>query len=290
MKVEVDPEDEIREILETDNFRMLNRVCIPPDASANADAKIVWIDHKRLTIDDKAKQVLCHIKAKATELAKIDQGTVRDSQFVAYLRIVYLRQFYANPTVIGAKKLIESLGAPLLKFKTLAGVVDQRLFVPKSFRQKYANQIPEHLYVATDILKQINTPKSPVLAGNTVMDVPFLLGEENYGAKELSDWQKGGKNWSNVMHWATGLKYYYLPDAALQELFVGYEYWHMEGLDRFGEDAINDLIAEEQGRLLGKALLSGKIKITGIWFVSWTKPSGRAEPGSARYCGSARKD
>jgi len=260
MKVEVDPKDEIGEILETDNFRMLNRVCLPPDTSANADAKVVWIDRRRLSIDEKANQVLCHIKTKAIELAKIDQGTVRDSQFVAYLRTVYLRHFYANPTAIGAKKLIKSIGAPMEEFELLAGFVDHRLYVPKSFRQKYGNRISEHLYIATDILLQINTPMSPVLAGQTVMDVPFLLGDENYGAKELSDWQKGGKNWSNVMHWATGLKYYYLPAAALQELFVGYEYWHMEGLDRFGEDAINDLIAEEQGRLLGKALVSGQIR------------------------------
>jgi hypothetical protein len=61
------------------------------------------------------------------------------------------------------------------------------------------------------------------------------------------------------MHWGTGVKYAHLPALTMRELFVGYELWHLEGFDVFGEDSINDLLAEEAGRILGWQLRAGQI-------------------------------
>ncbi len=43
----------------------------------------------------------------------------------------------------------------------------------------------------------------------------------------------------------------------MRDLFIGYEKWHLEAWDIFGQDPINDLIAEEQGRLFGAELRKG---------------------------------
>ncbi|HSM40272.1 MAG TPA: hypothetical protein VK862_05940, partial [Afifellaceae bacterium] len=216
MKAEVDPDLDIKESVETNNYRMLHKICVPPDAPENTGGnKEDWVDRGEMTLDEMAKQVLCHIKREAKELAREDKGTVRDSRFLAYLRTAYLRKYLARPTIQSAKEMIEEIGKPVVKLETLAGALDHRLFVPAAFRQKYAGKVPEYLYVATDVLNQLNTPKSKILKGETVLDVSFLLGKENYGAEDLSDWQNGGKNWSNVMHWATGLKYYDLPPTAM---------------------------------------------------------------------------
>ena len=73
-----------------------------------------------------------------------------------------------------------------------------------------------------------------------LIDVPFLVGDANLSEGGDSDFLRGGKNWSNVMHWATGVKYGNLPADALRELFLGYELYHLEGWDVFAEDALND--------------------------------------------------
>jgi hypothetical protein len=61
------------------------------------------------------------------------------------------------------------------------------------------------------------------------------------------------------MHWGTGVKYSHLSAETMRELFLGYELWHLEGFDVFGEDSLNDLISEEQGRILGTQLRAATI-------------------------------
>lgn len=70
---------------------------------------------------------------------------------------------------------------------------------------------------------------------------------------------KGGRNLSQLMHWATGVKYSNHDTKYVRELFISYELWHLEGWTTFGEDAINDMIAEDAGRHLGKLLRKGEI-------------------------------
>jgi hypothetical protein len=226
---------------------------------------VVRLDEETSSVDQKAKAVLSYIKTEAAKNAKISLENVKNrsvegSNFLYRLEKHYFNRYWRNKSVSEKKELIHEIGKPA---RFLWFTKKQRIFVPLNFRKQYEHKVPKYLNVATNILLKIDTPKEgrPFFrSGKTVIDVPFLIGERNYGSNETSDWQNGGKNWSNVMHWATGLKYSELPDSALQELFVAYEYWHMEGFDVFGEDAINDLISEEQGRLFGKALRSESLE------------------------------
>ena len=67
--------------------------------------------------------------------------------------------------------------------------------------------------------------------------MPFLLGAPNTGLGFDDDWTHGGKNISQLMHWGTGVKYSHLSADTMRKLFLGYELWHLEGLDVFGEDS-----------------------------------------------------
>jgi hypothetical protein len=69
----------------------------------------------------------------------------------------------------------------------------------------------------------------------------------------------GGKNISQLMHWATGVKYADVDPMAMREMFLAYELFHLEGWDIFAEDPINDLISEEAGRIMGSQLQKGEI-------------------------------
>jgi hypothetical protein len=112
--------------------------------------------------------------------------------------------------------------------------------------------LPRDIGAATDILIEENTSVLPFI------DVPFLLGGDNSDrSDDMADVRGGGRNISQLMHWATGVANAEHGEDALHELFLLYEMWHLEGWDVFAEDPINDLIAEEQGRLLGEELAQG---------------------------------
>ncbi|MFC1611112.1 hypothetical protein ACFL6C_09140 [Myxococcota bacterium] len=99
------------------------------------------------------------------------------------------------------------------------------------------------------------------------LDFSKLLGEKNVERDdEWSDVRGGGKNWSAYLHFFTGIAFSRAPgseeglsEEALRELILYYEYYEQEGWVQFGEDAINDLIATDAGRLVGEALRAGKI-------------------------------
>jgi hypothetical protein len=111
--------------------------------------------------------------------------------------------------------------------------------------------LPTELGAATEVLTKEKWDKIGYL------DVPFLIGKPNTSTDFDSDVREGGKNISQMMHWATGVKYSEQSIEALRELFFGYEMWHLEGFDVFGQDSINDMIAEYQGAILGKELAKG---------------------------------
>lgn len=213
------------------------------------------------TITEKKNKVLCYIRLEAQRLAKLDKSTVKGSTFLAGLKI-HLAEYLKDPTRENAESAIDRIGEnatpftanPLTWFALKSGLRGG-VRIPGPFRALYQEISEDRVYPALRILsleEGVNEIR--------LLDVPFLLGED-YPSRRLSadEYVKGGRNLSNVMHWATGVKYHHFPDEALQELFLGYEYWHMEGFDTFGEDAINDLVAEEEGRLLGKALFSRSI-------------------------------
>jgi outer membrane protein OmpA-like peptidoglycan-associated protein len=120
---------------------------------------------------------------------------------------------------------------------------------------------------ATEILKVVNRRTL------SHIDVPFLLGRHNINWLDCSTREKykvgqdtdlfvnDTINESQLMHWATGVKYAYLGQERLRELFIGYELWHLEQWDVFGLDPLNDLIAEDAGRYMAtqiKALRMNK--------------------------------
>lgn len=114
--------------------------------------------------------------------------------------------------------------------------------------------VPSVLSAGTDVLSTVNRPHLSYL------DVPHLLGRANEDFGEDADVKGGGKNISQLMHWATGVKYGPQTDKeTMRELFLLYELWHLEGWDVFSEDALNDLIAEEQGGLFGRRLANGEV-------------------------------
>lgn len=131
-------------------------------------------------------------------------------------------------------------------------------FIPKIGAFKPLKGLPSTLGAATDILRSENLANLPYI------DAPFLIGKENPDTSSAwADVMGGGKNLSQLMHWASGVKYAGQGEERLHVLFFLYEMWHLEGWDVFGQDAINDMIAEEQGRILGEELLkgsAGKIK------------------------------
>jgi hypothetical protein len=80
------------------------------------------------------------------------------------------------------------------------------------------------------------------------LDVPFLIGRRTLDPLDCAtvmtrssdpDLQaNNGINESQLMHWATGVKYADLGRDHLRELFIAYELWHLELWDVFGHDPI----------------------------------------------------
>jgi hypothetical protein len=66
-------------------------------------------------------------------------------------------------------------------------------------------------------------------------------------------------NESQLMHWATGVKYHEMSHERIRDFFVAYEMWKLEQWDLFGRDPINDLIAEDAGWSLAQALRDGAV-------------------------------
>ncbi len=234
----------------------------------------------------KTRDVLAFIKADAAARAKVPGSIDPTSKFFKQLTTKYLADYFASPTAARGKEAAEEkLGAELegrtatiagrdtLLVRVKGGVwrpvtsdwevkaitwLNGQELPAQLGRLKalplFANvlALPTKLGAATDILGKENTDKLPFL------DIPFLIGETNPEIADFNaDVRRGGKNISQLMHWATGVKYAAQNQLGLRELFLAYELWHLEGFEVFGQDSINDMIAENQGRMLGAELLKG---------------------------------
>ncbi|MCH8274929.1 MAG: hypothetical protein IH851_09075 [Armatimonadetes bacterium] len=270
LKVVVDPEKKVDESIETNNHAMLEKiVCAPPDMEEVPKEHSLWYEVPdgvdvttapkpdywdivdRVSDSDKANAVLCYIRMEAQRRAKVGVGSVAGTNFLKGFKDHFLADYLKQPSEASAKKAIAKIGKaygfeglPVRIAGIPVGAIG--LYVPKSIRAKFPG-LPEWLYGAT------------YFAGEhgrliRVIDAPFLIGADNLSTEMDSDIFGGGRNYTQVMHWATGVKYSHLSQDALRTLFIGYEYLHLEGWEVFGEDAINDLIAEEQGRMLGARL------------------------------------
>jgi hypothetical protein len=231
-------------------------------------------------------QVHAFIKTEAQKRARTPESIDPTSKFYQTLRTRYLAGYFANPTAGEGKKAAEegvgrpmegkivrvgnrhvvhvrpkgggwrpamnnweAMGITWLNQQQLPSQIDRLKSIPMF---KHLLALPRQLGAATDILIDENTATLPYL------DIPFLLGAPNPEKADFdADWREGGKNISQLMHWGSGVKYAAQKPEALRELFLAYELWHLEGFDVFGQDSLNDLISENQGRMLGAELMKG---------------------------------
>ncbi|MEU4195416.1 DUF4157 domain-containing protein [Kribbella sp. NPDC026611] len=243
-------------------------------------------DRHNKDAEAKTLEVLAYIKTEAAARAKVPGSINTGSDFYKRLSTKYLANYFASPTAAKGKEAAEQrIGAPLegamadvggheelvvrtkggpwrlpandwerkaiswLNRQELPAQLDRLKGLPM-FRNILA--LPSKLGAATDILGIENT------AHLRYLDIPFLIGEPNTEINDFdADVRGGGKNISQLMHWATGVKYAAQNQLGLRELFLAYELWHLEGFEVFGQDSINDMIAENEGRMLGAELLKG---------------------------------
>lgn len=204
-----------------------------------------------------AQEVLAYIKHEAR--VPITFSIPTDCAFYRVLRSRYLSDYLSSPSPTTGTQAIERIGRPFAGpahsgdyWEEGALSTWNRQPVPEAFR-RLRPRLPAEIESATDILSRSNCTDLPIV------DVPFLLGPDNPSRAMDADVYGGGSNISQLMHWATGVKYSDTPMNDLRELFLGYELWHLEGWDGFLEDPINDLIAEESGRILGTQLRAATI-------------------------------
>lgn len=226
------------------------------------------------------QQVLSHIKSRARELAA-QPKTVALSTFVEVLKKRYLSGYLEKVKAKASEDTLKFEGAAAvakvgmpIKAESLSVLghdehgnavgdfwevtavnVWNNQPIPKALRVLRPG-LPETLAAGTDILRLENVKEMPFI------DVPQLVGKGNTSRAADADVFEGGKNISQLMHWATGVKYSdpsKYPENVMRELFFGYEMWHLEGWDVFAEDPINDMIAEEAGRLMGVRLHQGTL-------------------------------
>lgn len=98
-------------------------------------------------------------------------------------------------------------------------------------------------------------------AGISYIDSPYLLGTPapaSVTAAGFFDPWSQGPNPTDLMHFAAGIKWSWAPAFLVQWYFIHYEETTEEGWQLFGLDALNDVIAEEGGRLLAIDLKAGR--------------------------------
>ena len=102
---------------------------------------------------------------------------------------------------------------------------------------------------------------SAASAGIGYIDSPSFLGSPAPGSVTstgfFDPWSQG-PNPTDLMHFAAGIKWNWAPSFIVQWYFVHYERVTEEGWQLFGLDALNDVIAEEGGRLFAIDLKAGR--------------------------------
>jgi hypothetical protein len=238
---------------------------VAPDAGAKdagptpaPDAGVVDPVKTKLLAD--AVTVRDYIKAEAKTKAKAARSVSTSSNFYKRLVDFYLKDYLKAPSAATGKTASEDkIGKQFTGPATAGDYWEEHALsqwnkqpIP-DFARKLRPALPAELAAGTDILSKKNRKILPYI------DVSQLVGKANTGTGADADVGDGGKNISQLMHWATGVKYSNIDKQTMRELFFAYENWHLEAWDVFGEDPINDMIAEEAGRILGTQLRTGSI-------------------------------
>jgi hypothetical protein len=205
------------------------------------------------------QKVLQYIRSQAKLKAQEPQHIQKDSLIYKRLSEHYLKDYLENPSPAAGKGAVDKVGEQL----------DPEGANPSDYWERNASEwnahdvpdsvklllpdAPDKMGAATDVLRQSNREHMPYI------DAPQMIGNPNTETGENSDVYGGGKNVSQLMHWATGVKYADQDPETMRDLFLAYEMYHLEGWDKFGEDSINDMISEDAGRIMGRQLMAGEI-------------------------------
>ncbi|MEO8703534.1 MAG: hypothetical protein ABI867_26030 [Kofleriaceae bacterium] len=206
------------------------------------------------------QKVLGYIQAQAKAKAAEPSAISKDSMLYKRLDQHYLKDYLANPNAATGKQATEKIGEQTDN-ATAAASTDyweqnapawNEHKVPPALKLLSSNA-PDSMGAATKIMSPENRKELPYL------DAPQMVGSPNTDVGADADVHGGGKNVSQLMHWGTGVKYADQDPQAMRDMFLAYEYYHLEGFDKFGEDSINDMISEDAGRNMGRQLQSGEI-------------------------------
>lgn len=214
-------------------------------------------DYAYLTQDirNTAQRVHCYIKLEAQRRGMVSPGTVAGSRFATVLD-KWMKPYWDRPSKETALEVIETISKPQYWL-----VSPKKMVIPSALRRIYPGVPEGYLYPATHLFTNGLFEEGDHVDTLPCVDVPFLLGEDRRAKHpDMVDFEIGGHNLSHSMHWGTGLRYHAVNPHALRDLFLGYEIWHLEGWDGFGEDSINDLIVEEQGLILGRELVKATMR------------------------------
>lgn len=203
--------------------------------------------------------LLAQVKAQAQARAQIPRSLDPKSKFMQRLEGHYLADYLAAPSKDAGRAANEKVGKQFTGPATGGDYWEKGALahwnkapIPAGFRSLRPN-LPEDGGAATDVMSRSNRSELPYI------DSPHLLGKNNAAVEEDADVAGGGKNISQLMHWATGTRHADVDRTTMRELFLAYELFHLEGWDVFGEDALNDLIAEDAGHTMGQQLAAGEL-------------------------------
>jgi hypothetical protein len=216
------------------------------------------------SLDRQVEEVLRFIQDEARRAARRPKTIDPASKFARVLGSRYLGSYLAAPSAALAAAALEAIGR-----QNTSGVVTRVCGRPDFWeaatpgfngtpipailrRLPGFSALPPNFGSATEILTVRNRRSL------SHIDIPFLLGKRTLDLLDCSTRAARGRdpdlqannsiNESQLMHWATGVRFVRLGRDRLRELFIAYELWHLELWDVFGHDPINDLIAEEAGR------------------------------------------
>jgi hypothetical protein len=220
-------------------------------------------------LDQQVEEIFNYIRSEAQKAA-LRSRTVAGSNFARVVRLRYLNRYLASSTPTTATAAINAIAR-----QNTSGVVTKvcgfndfweastpafnGTAIPPAIRRIPGfGGLPASFGAATEILTVANRRTL------SHIDVPFLLGRRTLDPLNCAtvfnrgrdpDLQaNNGINESQLMHWATGVKYSHLNRDRLRELFIAYELWHLELWDVFGHDPINDLIAEDAARHMAEQI------------------------------------
>jgi hypothetical protein len=229
------------------------------ERSASEQAFGEETQEKNRDFEAETREVLDYIRSEAKKKAAEPQHIDKESMLYKRLSEHYLKDYLANPNPETGKDAVGKLSeqidpatADQSDYWEAGAAGWNNHTVPDSIKLLSPNA-PSSMGAATKVMSKENRQHLPYL------DVPQMVGNPNLDTGADADVHGGGKNISQLMHWATGIKYADQDPQAMRDMFLAYEYYHLEGFDKFGEDSINDMISEDAGRIMGRQLMAGEI-------------------------------